>query len=74
MNAVINFGFYKMQGISWLAEELSLTRRTLCSMEVDHATQSIHFTWLIKTQPVIAVQDIKAVYCEYYAQHVTYNF
>jgi hypothetical protein len=35
LKAVINLGFYKLRGISRLDEELSLTKWTLCSMEVD---------------------------------------
>jgi hypothetical protein len=34
VNTVMNFGFYKMRGISWLSEKLSASQDELCSMEL----------------------------------------
>jgi hypothetical protein len=33
VNEVMNLGFHKMQGISWLAEALLASQEGLCSME-----------------------------------------
>jgi hypothetical protein len=34
VNVVMNLGFHKMRGISWLAENLSAFREGFCSMDL----------------------------------------
>ena len=50
---VMNLGFYKMRGISWLSEKLSASQDGLCSMElVIRYHQFVSFMSLLSAFPV----------------------
>jgi hypothetical protein len=49
-----NFGFRKMPGISWLAEELLAFQEGLCSLELGQPR-----TWIQKTPPKRSASDLK---------------